>query len=92
MTPADLKLWHERYRIGDMVRHYGTKQWGRVIEVKPTRYGVELVVERVADEYHGTSGPGCWEGARIDLHQRDGKPVYWHWRKQLTMTTLPRTP
>lgn len=44
---------------------------------KPTRYGVELIVERIVDEYHDMTGLGYWEGARVDLHERNGKRVVW---------------
>lgn len=77
MTDAQLKAWHSRFALDDRVRHYGTRQWGVVREVKPTNYGVELVVERIVDSWHSTSDRGYWEGARIDLHERDGKRVCW---------------
>lgn len=58
MTDADLKKEHARFAIGDRVRHYGTRQWGVVLEVKPTYYGVELVVERVVDNPSESTGIG----------------------------------
>lgn len=67
---ARLRQEHERFTIGDHVRHYGTKQWGIVTEVRPTHYGVELVVDRIVDHPSDVAGKGYWEGARIDLHKR----------------------
>jgi len=76
MIDEHIKKWHEKFQVGDLVRHYGTKQWGKVTEVRPVHYGVELVVERVTDEFHHDTGLGYWEGIRIDQHSRDGKRVW----------------
>lgn len=72
MNDADLKKEHERFAVGDRVRHYGTKQWGLVVEIKPTWYGVELLVERIVESNSDFTGQGYWEGTRIDLHERAG--------------------
>lgn len=77
MTNAELKKAHARFAVGDHVRHYGTKQWGKVIEVRPVTYGVELVVERIVDHPNAMRGIGYWEGARIDL-QRPARDVACH--------------
>ena len=77
MTDEQLKEWHERFRIGDVVRHYGTKQFGTVCQVMPTHYGVELVVDRIVDHPWDQEGRGYWEGIRIDIHRRNGEVLRW---------------
>jgi len=72
MTDAQLRAWHEMFAVGDRVRHYGTKQWGAVIEVRPVSYGVELVVDHVDGDADSTVRH-YWEGSRIDQHRRAGE-------------------
>lgn len=71
-----IKREHERFKVGDRVRHSNTKQWGVVTEVRPVHYGVELVVDRVVEDEHNMTGKGYWEGIRIDHHTRDGKQIW----------------
>lgn len=68
--------WRDLFAVGDRVRHYGTRQWGFVREVIPTRYGVELVVDRVVERADDISGRGQWEGTKIDAIQRDGAWIF----------------
>lgn len=75
MNDADLKKWHAHFQKDDLVRHHGTKQWGKVIGIRPTRYGVELTVERIVEYEYDSDGTGEWEGVRIDQHKRNGKRV-----------------
>jgi hypothetical protein len=64
------------YQIGDRVRHYGTQQWGRVLEVKPWPLDGtdELRVRREPASTGFAAGTeGWWSSHRVDQHE----PLTW---------------
>lgn len=81
MNDVELKQWHEQFQVGDRVRHYGTRAWGVVRSIKPTSYGVELLVAVDLPSSLSLDFPGApprwWEGSKIDGHIRDGKRLVW---------------
>ena len=64
-------------RVGDRVRHYGTKQWGEVKEIVPQRDGTaELKVQRDKPLMEGMSNePTWWATYHVDHVERGGERI-----------------
>lgn len=57
-------------KVGDRVRHFNVKQWGRVLEVHPQPDGTaELVVEREVSDAYDRPGKGQWATYHIDQYE-----------------------
>lgn len=57
-------------KVGDRVRHCGTRQWGRVLEVRPQADGTaELRVEREVVHGFDIAGEGWWATYHIAEHE-----------------------
>lgn len=60
----------KKIKVGDRVRHFNVKQWGKVLEVHPQHDGTaELVVEREVKDKYDTAGKGYWATYHIDQYE-----------------------